>query len=362
MKEIGPEEEIFDEIKNNELINFYTYLRLVIFLILTLIGLFPNSIDRLIEKIEYELIDLFSKSIYEVKIPNIEKDPNFEYFCCFCSMGKEENLYIKEIINYYQNIGVDKFIIGDNNFQNGEKFSDVIQDYINKGIVDIKDIRGIKIKQEIFFSDVYNEYKKKCKWMTFFDFDEYLVMFNKEGKHISLLEFLNKDFDNCENILINWLMYGDDGYIYYNNKPTIKRFRTPDFNNYANVFEKSIVRGNLKQTIFGKDKSNHIANPNLKLCNSLGKNPNSTKHLNTLEKIKNAKALLMHFNTKSAEEYAKKIERGYPNYFIQPLSNRMKMFFTHNKLTRKKIKFFEKYFHTYLHKEDKFRKITLDFS
>ena len=74
----------------------------------------------------------------KITIPNIPKDPNFEYFCCFCTMGKEENLYVRELISYYQKIGVEKFIIGDNNFLDSEKFTDVIQDYINNGIVDLK--------------------------------------------------------------------------------------------------------------------------------------------------------------------------------------------------------------------------------
>ena len=125
----------------------------------------------------------------KITIPNIPKDPNFEYFCCFCTMGKEENLYVRELISYYQKIGVEKFIIGDNNFLDSEKFTDVIQDYINNGIVDLKNLRGKKIKQGEFFSDMYNEYKKKCKWITFFDFDEYLTMVNKKGKYISLQEF-----------------------------------------------------------------------------------------------------------------------------------------------------------------------------
>ena len=284
----------------------------------------------------------------KITIPNIPKDPNFEYFCCFCTMGKEENLYVRELISYYQKIGVEKFIIGDNNFLNSEKFTDVIQDYINNGIVDLKNLRGKKIKQGEFFSDMYEEYKKKCKWITFFDFDEYLTMVNKKGKYISLQEFLNKDFDKCETIIVNWLMYTDNGYAYYNNKPLIKRFTTSDYNNPANIFEKSIVRGNLNYSIFGKGESNHIANPNIALCNTKGEKYNS--FLSIKDKLMNARALLMHFNTKTAEEYAKKIDRGYPGYVKEPLNNRLDLFFHHNKLNMKKIKVFEKYFHIDLQK------------
>ena len=62
---------------------------------------------------------------------------NEKYFCCFCAMGKMENRYSRELISYYMSIGVDKFVIADNNLPNTEKFSDILQDYIKNGTVDI---------------------------------------------------------------------------------------------------------------------------------------------------------------------------------------------------------------------------------
>ena len=71
-------------------------------------------------------------------------------------------------------------------------------------MVEIKDLIGKKIKQGEFFSDIYNEYKVKYKWMIFFDFDEYLVMYDKKHKYsISFQEFLNEDFNNS---IIYWLI------------------------------------------------------------------------------------------------------------------------------------------------------------
>ena len=41
-------------------------------------------------------------------------------------MGRKENLYARELIEYYKTIGFDKFINNDNNLPNTEKFSDVL--------------------------------------------------------------------------------------------------------------------------------------------------------------------------------------------------------------------------------------------
>ena len=45
---------------------------------------------------------------------------------CICSIGKNENLYAREFVEYYLNLGVDKLIIYDNNDINGEKFESVL--------------------------------------------------------------------------------------------------------------------------------------------------------------------------------------------------------------------------------------------
>ena len=55
-------------------------------------------------------------------------------------------------------------------------------------------------------------------------------------------------------------------------------------------------------------------------------------------------AYLMHFNTRTAEEFVQKIKRRYPpNKFLQ-LNDKIKTFFTINKFTEEKLQFFEKSF------------------
>lgn len=61
-------------------------------------------------------------------------------FACFCTILKQENLYIKYLISYYWKIVFNKFIIGENNYPNMEKIFDVTQDYIKSGILDIIEV------------------------------------------------------------------------------------------------------------------------------------------------------------------------------------------------------------------------------
>ena len=56
---------------------------------------------------------------------------------CVCTLGKNENKYIKEFVQHYENYGVDKIFLYDNNDIDGEIFENVINDYYEKGFIDI---------------------------------------------------------------------------------------------------------------------------------------------------------------------------------------------------------------------------------
>ena len=278
------------------------------------------------------------KNIYTIKVNNSKKP----YYSCFCSMGKKENLYIRELISYYINLGVDKFVLGDNNLPNVEKFSDVLQDYIKNGTVDILDIIGKVYDHAEYFDILYQKYKYKCSWLTFFDLDEYLVLFSEEGKKIKINDFLsNKKFDNCLSVSFNWLMYDDNDLVYYDNRTSIERFTRPDNQNKYNRFVKSIIRGGIEGTVFPKNGSCHMPLKYISQCNPMGKKMSNS---DTLSPPMYKYGYIMHFNTRTADEYTKKMIRGYPPNKFYKVTDRVNLFFYHNKYTEEKLKIFEKVF------------------
>ena len=54
---------------------------------------------------------------------------------CICSIAKNENLYVKEFVEYYKNLGIDKIFLYDNNDIEGEKFDKILSDYIKNIII-----------------------------------------------------------------------------------------------------------------------------------------------------------------------------------------------------------------------------------
>ena len=269
---------------------------------------------------------------------------SFKYFACFGTIVRKENLYIRDLISYYLSIGFEKFIFGDNNFQDIEKISDVTQDYINNGIVDIIKVYGSSISQSEFFGIIYEKYKNKCAWISFFDIDEYLRMHSENNQIISVKQYLsNPIFKNCESISINWLIYSDNNLLYYDNRSVIQRFTSPCYKNRENRLVKSIIRGNLKKRVFYPFSSNHVPHKRLLICNSMGRR---LKHYSGyyLKPPLLKYAYLMHYNTKTAEEYIQKIKRGSNQNRVYNISDLIKRFFEINDFTEEKLKIFEKAF------------------
>ena len=99
---------------------------------------------------------------------------NYKYFSCIANTAKFDNRYAREFIEHYLSIGVEKFYLMDDNLINGEKLIDVLQDYVNKNIVEIIDNRGKKVSITEFYEYILKYVRYKCKWLLYYDFDEHL--------------------------------------------------------------------------------------------------------------------------------------------------------------------------------------------
>ena len=260
---------------------------------------------------------------------------------CLCVVGKEENAYVNEYINYYKQLGFQKIFLYDNNDINGEKFEDIINDEIKKGFVSIINYRGYKGIQFEAYYDCYKNNYKKFKWLSFFDFDEFLELVPKNK---TIKQFLNnKIFDKCQSIKVNWMTFTDNNLINYENKPIQERFKTSL--NISNII-KSIVRGNLNINFWEKAKNVHSSYYGFQSCYPSGKpilsNPSNNRYTQYGEKDY---AFLKHYNTKTIEEYINKILKGRANSFDSGpnyINSLLNHFFRINKKTKEKLDYIKK--------------------
>ena len=258
-----------------------------------------------------------------------------------CCIGRLENRYIKEYVEFYLGIGVDKIFIYDNNYDGEEHFEDVIGDYISQGSVEIVNYRNKERCQVTAYQDCYDKHGSEYDWMCFFDIDEF-IGFEKEN---NLKELLNYDiYQNYDIIHINWLCYGDSDLVRYEDKPVLERFVKPvmpiDFRKTyqfpENCHVKSIVRGGLEKVMW--NGTPHTPTNNLRCCDSDGNTCNSSSPFLIPMVYKNF--CLRHYTTKTIEEYRDlKVRRGYPdgNKDFFKSHNWAEEFFKYNEKTKEKL-------------------------
>jgi hypothetical protein len=243
-----------------------------------------------------------------------------------------ENKYIREWIEHYKMINVDNIIIYDNNDIDGEKITDVIDDYIKSGYVIVEDCRCKENYQCIAYINCFNKYRSIYDWICYFDCDEFL-------ETDDIKKFLNNNiFNEFVCIRIPWKMYTDSNIVEVNDDFSIKRFK--EYHKHRGC--KSIV--NTKYNI-GNNMTPH-GPLNVKACDPDG-NLCQTKDLFMCDSIidKNYQIWLNHYMLKTIDEYIHyKQKRLYPDQSKESAKAKLtiKRFFIFNELTEDKIDYLKK--------------------
>ena len=282
--------------------------------------------------------------IYETEMEMLEEEYNKENMkIMLCCIGRMENAYIREYVEFYKSIGVTKICLFDNNRDGEENFEDVIGDYIESGYVILKNYRNITTPVQLkAYNECYEEYKNDYDWFLFFDIDEFMF-FNSENKNNKMNEFLaQKKFNGFDMIHLNWLCYGDCGNVHYSDRPVIERFptflplnlkTTYDFPDNHHI--KSIVRGGLNDVIW--DKTSHTPTIGGICCGPNGTKIASDSPFNPYDF---REAGIRHYTTKSTEEFANKVNRGFCDGNNINKKAMIELYFKRNEITKEKVDLF----------------------
>jgi len=108
---------------------------------------------------------------------------------CVCTLAKLENKYIREFVQHYEKYGVDKIFLYDNNDIDGEKFDEVLFDYIEKGFVQIMNWRGKYKTMLAIMNDCYQTNYVYYDWLIFYEIDEFIHLYKYNNIIFVLLYF-----------------------------------------------------------------------------------------------------------------------------------------------------------------------------
>lgn len=281
------------------------------------------------------LMIIFTK-LYKLKFVYTKYHTNLKI--ALCTMGKKENLYVKEFIDYYIKLGIEHIFIYDHNDPNTEKIIDKIESrYKNK--VTVYETSQKKITNQAgSFTDCYQNNKFIYNWFLMVDMDEYLFIVND-----SLKNYLSRSiFNKCDIINFHWAQATDNDLLYFDQRPLFERFKGPYI---KSEFVKSIVRGNINELRYSVHSPSFSPKRNV-TCNNEGKQlNNSIIEIESVIPISVKNAYIIHFRYKSTEEFILKYKRGYSNWFGDRINSflygNVKEYFQLNRITLEKINYIE---------------------
>jgi len=283
---------------------------------------------------------------------------------CIITCLKQEELYIKEWLDWHIKCGINHFYLCDNNDSNYiPKLQDVIQDYINKDIVTIFNYNDIWPIQSQCYTDIYDKIGNEYDWVLVIDIDEFICLpkYNNEiKKYLDIVP----EYVKC--IGINWRCYGDNELIKYDDRPVQERFKNPRKVNGQSRIVKSIIRGkqyfDYDRKIFHQHCAVHKNYTDIKenfydvlfnkiyavTNNNLAEPERNNINSEYFDKLYNT-FYIKHYITKTIEEYVQKINRGtgtkhtkIKNKKEERYSYSIDKFFVFNNRTKEKEEYIEK--------------------
>lgn len=266
---------------------------------------------------------------------------------CLCAIAKNENLYIRDWVDYHRRKGFDHIVVADNNDPGDDSLIITMNDYIIDGYVTYRDCRGKVAHQNEFYAEAYSEMRGSFDWIAFWDVDEFLDGVDDIGAFLS-----SKAFAKCNLVYLNWKCYGDSGKVAYEPLPVYERFTEPyprDIedptwrSHRINSHVKTIARTCGKGIKFSVPHNGRLVGARSAAVNAAGRKCDETK---PWQEICWEGAWLNHYCTLTIEEFfSRRMDRGRATTSKRRTPQELvDQFFVYNKNTKAKMEVLSRYF------------------
>jgi hypothetical protein len=144
-----------------------------------------------------------------------------------CCIARTENRYLPEWLDYHLSLGFDHIYLCDNARTGEERINDIIKDNKKyKDRVSIFDYANIDGAQVLAYTECYKSID--FDWMAFIDVDEFITFAidknTSSPKYRDIHEFVEDKGVGQDEILLNWMCYGDCGHTVNDGRPVMQRF------------------------------------------------------------------------------------------------------------------------------------------
>jgi len=218
-------------------------------------------------------------------------------YLSLCLIVKDEDEdYLREWVDYHTRIGVEYFIIYDN--QSAVPVRETLADVVAQGRAVVLDIHG-KYMQDPAYTHCRNCIGNASRWIGFLDADEFIFPKTQDD----LREFL-RDYEAYGGLAVNWSVFGSSG---YTEKPAgmqIEHFiyRVPN-NPRGRGLVKSIVQ---PQHVINLQTPHAFFYEHGFPC--VGENFDVVEQ--SFRPVSTAKIQINHYVLRSRTQFLKKLERG----------------------------------------------------
>ena len=245
----------------------------------------------------------------------VDKDL-FLYDLAVVAIMKNEAPYVKEWLDYHLLAGVNHFFIYDND--SPDNLKEVLKPYIENGIVTYTFFPG-KCRQMEAYNDAVKRFKFFCRYMAWIDADEFIFPQNNK----SIVEVVDEIFNEnpkAGGLAVNIFQFGSNGQKHADlSKGVMERFTRRSSVNWLPM-KNGIAEGTARvSTIANPRKIKVFDNPHFAYYfeeyNAVNENgkivPLFSNNPPTVKKI-----VMNHYQTKSFEEYKKKVQRGNADHYM----------------------------------------------
>ena len=246
------------------------------------------------------------------------------------AIAKNEQLYIKEWLDYHLKLGFDKIIVADNDD------TLLLSPFASERVI-IEDYRHFNPVQARAYSELYKKYQKVYDWILFMDIDEYMVLEKDKDIKTFLQRFNRSEIDT---IRLTGRHYTDnnDLDVIDGDYSTFNRFTVP-IKTDKDRFCKSFINTKIDLGI-RKILGHGIYDRTLNAVNAKGEKCGTDR---MLDKAVYEVAWYNHYRTRTIGEYIRqKYARGGANHNPLRYRNWKVYFSVTNELTPEKIEYAEK--------------------
>ena len=149
-------------------------------------------------------------------------------YVSLCAIVRDEELYIREWIQYHYSLGIEQFYIYNN--ESKDNTYSLVQSLSDSYPIELMNVVGSPAQLQTY-EHCLQQHRKDSRWIGFIDADEFIVPVRPFKKWLTM-------YEQHAGVAMHWYLFGSNGHEHYTPDAVVERFtrRQPDVNPHIKCF------------------------------------------------------------------------------------------------------------------------------